>query len=251
MRASGFAALGLAAYSLFLIATIPAAYVAAQITASMRGQVELGDGQGTLWQGSGRARFASARGGKVIDRIEWRFVPSRLAAGEIAFALRVSAEGIAASGEAARGFSQWRLRDAKAESDASALAAFIPVIAPWRPAGTVSLTAASLTLEGRDVRGGSLDLEWRGAVTGLSEVRPLGTYRATWRAENGPGRIAVTTLEGPLRITGEGTTTTGLRMAFSGEAHGEGDAAKALEPLLDLMGPRRPDGARSLQIRVE
>ncbi len=251
MRASGFAALGLAAYSVFLVATIPAAYVAAQVNAALPGQVEIGDAEGTLWRGSARARIAPRRAGKGIDRIEWRFLPSHLAAGEIALALHVAAEGISASGEAARGFSQWRLRDAKAEGEASALATLIPAIAPWRPAGRVSLTMPSLTLEGGEVRGGTLEAEWRGAVSGLSEVRPLGAYRATWRAENGPGRIVVTTLQGPLSITGEGTTTPGLRIAFSGEARGEGDAAKALEPLLDLMGPRRPDGARTLQVRLE
>lgn len=250
MRAPGFAALGLAAYSVFLVATIPAAYVAAQVTSAMSARLELGDAQGTLWRGSVRARIAPSRGGKVVDRIEWRFVPARLAAGEIAFALRASAGDLTASAEAARGFSHWRLRDAKAEGDASALASFIPPIAPWQPAGKVSLTAPSLTFEGRDLYG-TLDAEWRGAAVGLSEVRPLGSYRATWRAENGPGRIVVTTLQGPLRVSGEGTTTPGLRIAFSGEARGEGDAAKALEPLLDLMGPRRPDGARALQIRIE
>ena len=39
-------------------------------------------------------------------------------------------------------------------------------------------------------------------------------------------------------------------MTFSGEARGEGANAAALEPLLNLMGPRRPDGARSIEVRI-
>ena len=62
--------------------------------------------------------------------------------------------------------------------------------------------------------------------------------------------LKVTTLEGPLRITGQGTLASPARLAFSGEARAEGDAAKALEPLLDLLGARRPDGARALEWRL-
>ena len=39
-------------------------------------------------------------------------------------------------------------------------------------------------------------------------------------------------------------------ITFSGEARGQGANAAALEPLLNLMGPRRPDGARSIEVRI-
>jgi len=61
----------------------------------------------------------------------------------------------------------------------------------------------------------------------------------------------VTTIKGPLRVTGSGTASPSSGFTFKGEARGEGEAAKALEPLLDLMGPRRPDGARALELRLE
>ena len=250
MRASALAALGLAAYSVFLVATIPATFVAAQVASAALGRIEASDAQGTLWHGSARARVLPARGGMTFDRVEWRFMPARLASGEIAFAVKLAGSGLAGSLEAGRGVSQWRLRDVKLEADASALAAWLPLIATWRPSGRVTLEAAALAVEGREVRGAA-DVEWRGAGTTLSEVRPLGSYRATWRAESGPGKLAVTTLQGPLRVTGQGTTTPALRVAFSGEARGEGESAKALEPLLDLMGPRRPDGARALELRLD
>lgn len=250
MRAAGLAALGLASYSVFLLATIPASYVATQVQSAMPGRIEIGDAHGTLWRGSARARLAPTRGGPVIDRLEWRLAPMRFAQGEIAFVTRATSDGIEASAEIARGFRQWRVRDANVEGDASALAAFVPAVAPWRPSGRFTLATPSLTIAGQEVRGG-LDAEWRAAGTALSEVRPLGSYRATWRAENGPGKIVVTTLQGPLGITGEGSTTPGMRIAFSGEARAEAGAAKALEPLLDLMGPRRTDGARALELRLQ
>ena len=39
------------------------------------------------------------------------------------------------------------------------------------------------------------------------------------------------------------------RAIVSGEARGEGGEAAALESLLNLMGPRRADGARILELR--
>ena len=249
MRASSFAALGLAAYSAFLIATIPAAYVAGQLNASLRRQVEVSDAQGTLWQGSARVRIAPTRGGKAIDRIDWRILPARLFAGELAFHVNASGEGLKASAQVARGFSNWRLRELKAEGDAAGVAAYVPILATWRPSGPVRIAAPEITLTGRAFRG-SLEAEWRDAVSGLSEVKPLGSYRAGWRADGDFGDLSVTTLKGPLRLTGAGRTTA-RGVTFSGEARGEGEAAKALEPLLDLMGPRRPDGARALELRLE
>jgi general secretion pathway protein N len=249
MRASSFAALGLAAYSVFLIATIPAAYVAGQANAAPRRQVEVSDAQGTLWNGSAQVRIAPTKGGKAIDRVEWRILPARLFAGELAFHVNAAGEGLSASAQVSRGFSSWKLRELKAAGDAAGVAAYVPLLATWRPSGPVTVTAPEITITGRSLRG-SLEAEWRNAVSGLSEVKPLGSYRAGWRANADTGDISVTTLQGPLRLAGVGkTTATG--MTFNGEARGEGEAAKALEPLLDLMGPRRPDGGRALELRLE
>jgi len=60
----------------------------------------------------------------------------------------------------------------------------------------------------------------------------------------------VATVSGPLRIAAQGTLTTASGLSLSGDARGEGAAAAALEPLLNLIGPRRPDGARALEIRL-
>jgi len=53
-----------------------------------------------------------------------------------------------------------------------------------------------------------------------------------------------------LKVSGQGTFTPPSKLSVSGEARGEGPNAKQLDALLDLMGPRRPDGARALEIRM-
>ena len=69
-------------------------------------------------------------------------------------------------------------------------------------------------------------------------------------AEGHAGKVTISTLDGALRVSGQGTLTPPTRFAFKGEARATDAQAKALEPLLSLMGPQRADGARDLNWRV-
>ena len=68
-------------------------------------------------------------------------------------------------------------------------------------------------------------------------------------ADRGPANLTVTTVEGPLRIAGKGSFAPPSQLNFSGEARGDGPNAGALEPLLNLIGPRRADGSRAIELR--
>lgn len=247
MRAASLAALGLAAYSAFLVATIPAGYVAAQVQSSMPGKFQVSDAQGTIWRGSARVRVGQI--GPTLDRVEWKIVPARLLSGELAFRVHATGEGLGGDFEAARGLQNAIVRGLKVQGDARGITGFVPALGAWHPSGNIEIAVPEMTIKGREPNG-EAQVEWRGAITTLSDVRPLGSYRATWKGEGGQGKIVVTTLQGPLRVTGEGTTSA-TRFAFRGEARGEGESAKALEPLLDLIGPRRPDGARTIDVRMQ
>lgn len=248
MRLRAIAALGIAAYIVFLVGTTPASFVAARVSAALPGRVTLTDTRGTLWAGSARARVIAHGGPVFFDRLEWRLEPSRLAAGRLAFDVRAVARGLDARLQVARGFSGWELRDVAARAESALVTAFAPWLAPWRPEGTLVIASPTMQWDEREARG-QLSLEWRDAALSLSEVRPLGSYRLEARAEGGPARLSVTTLDGALKVSGQGTFTLPSRLAFSGEARAEGEQAKALEPLLDFIGARRPDGARALEIR--
>lgn len=249
MRAPAYVALGIAAYLVFLAATLPANIVVERARRAMPLDVHASfdDVRGTIWNGSLRARIDTPAP-LTVDRIAWRLLPSRLAAGELAFALDAASPSLSAKMQAARAFDGWRLRDVAARADASAFVAFAPVLAAFRPAGPLELNAASLEWNRREARG-EARLEWRDAATSLAEIRPLGSYRLTWRGEGETGRLAVATLQGPLHFVGEGTTTPQGAVQFTGEARAEPQAAKALAPLLDLIGPARPDGARAIALR--
>lgn len=253
MRLPAMAALGVTAYALFLVATAPASFLAAGASAAAPGRIDLTETHGTLWSGGARGRIRAPGGDVLLDRIEWRFLPARLAAGRLAFAVTAAGRGLDAQAEVARGFTAWEMRAVEAHADASALTPLAPMIAPWRPEGRVAIASSALEWDESRARG-DLRAEWKDAVLAVSAVRPLGSYRIDVHAANGPAQVTLATLGGPLLLSGQGTITPPAGLTFSGEARGEarGEAlqAAALEPLLNLIGPRRADGARALEIRT-
>ncbi len=249
MRIIPLALLGIAAYGVFLVANMPASFLLARAQDAQPGKVEVREVGGTAWHGNASVTFNSPGGPIAIERLEWHWLPSRLAGGRFAFDITARASGIDARCEGARTLSAWEVRDLEVKGDAKALGIVVPWIAPWRPEGPVSITSQHLTTDGVEVRG-EARVEWKAASVALSELKPLGSYRADIVAEGHAGQLKVTTLEGPLQISGTGTLTPPTRLAFSGEARATGDQAKALEPLLNLLGPVRADGARTLDWRV-
>jgi general secretion pathway protein N len=243
VRARAIAIVGIAAYAVFLVAMLPASVVARWI--AVPGVLELADARGTLWRGSARALAGSAQ----LDELRWRFEPARLAAGRLAFTVDVHGAGIEGHGRIDRGFGALEVRDLQMRGDAAALATFAPLAASWQPDGRLALDAPAIAWDGREARG-TARIEWHDAAVALSSIRPLGSYRAEARADGGPVKISVTTLDGSLRISGNGTFAPPDALAFTGEARALPAAQAALEPLLNLMGPRRPDGARTLEIRT-
>ena len=243
MRARAIVVLGVAAYAVFAVATVPAQLVARR--ASVPGAIELADAHGTLWNGSARATIGPPGAAISLGALHWRFLASRLLASRLAFAIDAQGDHLEAHGTIERGLTLTEARDLRLRADAAALA---PLAASWRPEGAVTLSAPAVAWDGSEARGHAR-LEWRDAALALSGVRPLGSYRVDATADGGPARIAVATLEGPLRVSGTGTFAPPASLAFSGEARAEGPSSAALEPLLDLLGPRRPDGAHALQWR--
>jgi general secretion pathway protein N len=243
VRARTIAILGIAAYAVFLVATLPASVVARWI--AMPGVLELAEARGTLWSGSARAVAGAAQ----LDTLRWRFEPARLAAGRLAFAVDGYGAGLEGHGRIDRGFGALEVRDLHVRGDAAALATFAPLAAGWQPDGRLTLDAPAIAWDGREARG-TARLEWHDAAIALSSVRPLGSYRVDARGEGGPVKVDVTTLDGALRVTGKGTYTPAGSLTFGGEARAAPSAQAALDPLLNLMGPRRPDGARTLELRT-
>lgn len=249
MRVTTLAVIATGAYAAFLLALMPASYVARELQERSRGALQVHEAAGTVWKGTGRATFATPAGPVAVERFSWRFLPARLFSGRVGFDVEGASLGFAGRGEIARTLGSWEARDVKVEGKAAGIGSFMPLIAHWRPEGTLAVEAPRLAWDEREMRG-EARLEWRAAALALSEVRPLGTYRAEVRGDGGPAKVTLRTLDGPLRLAGQGTLAPPSRLTFSGDARGEAAQAGRLAPLLDLMGPPRADGSRALEWRL-
>src|SRR5262249_28923153 len=118
MRLPAIAALGIAAYAVFLVATIPATLVASRLGPASGTDISLSDASGTLWNGRASARIGTSTGYVGLDSLRWTFLPLRLAAGQVAFELRASGPGIEGHATVARGMSRWEVSDARGEAQA-------------------------------------------------------------------------------------------------------------------------------------
>src|SRR5262249_30579789 len=140
-------------------------------------------------------------------------------------------------------------RSGTARIDARALPVFYPVVAAWRPEGAVNVSADAVAWNDREMEG-NVNVEWRDASVAISDVKPLGTYRLAAHGRDDKVTLALTTITGALKMSGKGEVKLPHDATFSGEARGEGPSAATLVPLLDLMGPRRADGARAIEVRL-
>jgi general secretion pathway protein N len=227
----------------------PATFIAHRAAAASEGRVHFSDARGTLWSGSLRGQFDGTGGKFACDRISWHLVPGKVLEGRIAFDVQADCPDAQAKVQVARGWSDWEASGGNARIAARALPAFFPLVAAWRPEGSISLTADGVRWNDRELQG-PLTLEWRDASVALSDVKPLGTYRLAALGAGDTAKLTLSTLDGTLKMSGEGEVKLPRAATFSGEARGDGANAAALEPLLNLVAPRRPDGARSIEVRI-
>ncbi|HYC37634.1 MAG TPA: type II secretion system protein N [Usitatibacter sp.] len=244
MRRLAFAALFVAAYLVFMVALLPASFVASRLPQWTQGAVQLLRPEGTVWNGSGALTLATVAGPLAIDHVRWRLLPARFFLGRMEFDVTATAGAARADGRVARNWSSWKV-SGNALADAAGAAQLFPLLSTWRPEGRLALDVARASWNGSELRG-SAGLAWDDAAVAFSDVRPLGSYRVELRGTGGPARFTLLTTKGPLQLTGHGTVTPQGRVEFAGNARAEGTHAASLEPVLKLLGPRRPDGAHGL-----
>ena len=240
---------GVAAYAVFLVATLPASVLLDRAQKAQPGKFEVKEASGTAWRGSAKLTLNTPGGPVDVDPVQWHWLPSRLFTARFAFDISATAPGIRAHTVGARYLGGWEARDLEVRGEAANLATLLPWISAWRPEGRIAIESPKLDTDGIAVTG-SARVEWRDAAVALSELRPLGTYRADIEAQRHAGRVTVSTLSGRLRISGKGTLTPPASVSFSGEARAEPESAAALQPLLNLLGPARADGAHALEWRA-
>jgi general secretion pathway protein N len=240
-----FAILGVAAYLVFLVANLPAAWLGYALERSSGGALALGDARGTVWKGRGALAVRSGGGFRGIADVEWRCNPLSVFAGRLSVAFSGSAPGANLRANVSLGFGSVRLQNVEASVQAASLEQAVPILALWKPRGNVRVSAESFEMGTANVRGAAT-ADWSEA--GLMDVARVGDYRLQITGSGDRATIKLSTLRGELRVSGDGEWRASQPRVV--QMRGMVDASPArkdLEPLLPLLaaegsGPSRPFG---------
>jgi general secretion pathway protein N len=250
-----------------LVCFAPASWLAEAISAATEQRLLLSDARGSVWSGSAVLVLTGGPGSRdaaaLPGRLTWTVRPRGLALetvlrqscclhGDVAIVWAPGFGGYTVTLKPpADWVGQWP----------SAWLAGLGT--PWntlRLGGTTQLLSSGLTIEsaqGRWRLRGGLDIELLHASSRLSTLQTLGSYRLSVREgppevqrsgassglPAGTATITLSTMEGALMLTGNGTWgMAGLR--FQGEASAVDPDDAALGNLLNIIGRR--DGARSV-----
>lgn len=241
-----------------VIAFAPAVWLTNAVARATDQRVLLADARGTIWSGSAVAILTGGPGSRDASALP----------GRLEWSLGLRASGLALRAQHAcclNGTVEMHVKPGLGRVTVSLTpqagwvgqwpAAFLGGLGtPWNTLQLggalrlVSPTGLSVDLvQGRWMLAGQADLELIGVSSRLSTLDTLGSYRLSLTGSDAtsgqPSQIMLSTLNGALQLSGEGSVSaTGLR--FRGEARAAEGNESALTNLLNIIGRR--DGARSV-----
>jgi general secretion pathway protein N len=231
----------------------PARWLAAAVDQVTQGRLLLSAPQGTLWRGSAQLAVTGGAGSHdqsaLPGRWHWQLQPQwHVGAPGVRGTLQSDccvATPWAWSLNRTAGAWQLSLADHQARLPSDWLAGLGTPLNTVQPEARLALQTQAMVVRQRPggwQLQGQVTLQAHDVASRLSTVRPMGSYQAVLHGGEVP-RLSLTTLQGPLLLSGEGQFLSG-RLRFAGEASAEPDRADALANLLNILGRRQ--GARSL-----
>ncbi len=240
-----------------LVLFAPAAWLAKAVASASDQRLLLSDARGTIWSGSAVPVLtggADSRDASYLPgRLEWTLSPRFYG---VEFSARQDC--------CINGTMVVQLRPGLGRIKATLVPSAAGVVGQWPSAwlgglgtpwntlqlgGTARIASPGFSLErveGRWRLDGRVDLELEGVSSRLTTLDALGSYRVSLSAGTGANNamlLSLSTLDGPLQLTGSGTWGPG-GVKFRGEARSAAVDEAALSNLLNIIGRR--DGARSI-----
>jgi len=228
----------------------PAQWVASAIEHATGGRVILAEAKGSVWRG--QASVVLSPGQDSIARISlpealsWQLSPWRLLAGTIELTLVHPSALLQPLQVRADLSGRVEVLATTVRLPAALLAGLGAPFNTIKPGGVISFAWQRLEMQRGHVQGDVVG-EWQFATSALTTVAPFGNYRLL--AEGGfPGtRLTLSTLSGPLELTGDGTIDEQGNFRFAGRARAlsgvDASIRARLAGLVLLLGRRDGDSA--------
>ena len=246
MKTARFSTWGMAlGLLLAVVLHAPAQWLASGVNAASRGHVQLRDAQGTVWRGDAQWVLTSGPGGQdalaLPQRLHWQLRPHWNGLQLTLNAACCTPQPVLLQLQPVWLGLQVSLVSPRSVWPAQWLSG---LGAPWNTLaldGVLQLQSQELRWTWRSqqpqaVLDGSAQLQLQGLSSGLSTVKPLGSY--SLRLQGGPQpSVVLATTEGQLLMQGRGAF--GARgFSFEGEARANTGHETALANLLGVLGQR-------------
>jgi general secretion pathway protein N len=233
------------------LAMAPAQWAASAVAQATGDRVMLAEARGSLWRGQASIVLSPGQDAGIAriglpEALSWQLSPWHLLAGVIDVKLAHPSALMQPLQIRAGLRGGVQVTATTVRLPAAVLAGLGAPFNTIKPGGVISLAWQRLDFEGGRMKGDVLG-EWQFASSALSSVAPFGNYRLL--AEGGfPGtRLTLSTLSGPLELTGDGTIDEQGQLRFTGRARAQPgvDAATRaqLAGLVLLLGRRDGESA--------
>ena len=241
-----YAVFGLVFYLLFLIIEMPASWFAWGLNYYSHNIVRLDPLSGSLWHGKGQLIiYYPQTVPHDFGRTEWSINPFWLLTGRVQLTLQTNTPDRQIKTTLGIAKGSLFIKDTDAAFPASFVSQLYPPAALIGPQGQVRLRTSELVFDQQTLEGNAT-LEWQGAGSSLSNVRPLGDYRLDITGAGKTANLKLTTLRGGLELSGQGQWQLASgQLQLTGSATPR-ERAGELEPLLKLIGEDMGNGKRQL-----
>lgn len=221
-----------------IVVAAPAAWIGGWL--AERGSWRLMHADGTVWRGSASIGIEDHGVVRLLPgRVAWRCMPGELPGGRIALSLEHPAmDNPVTVSWAPAGVS---VAAGRARLPAAVLVAVGAPFNTVRPGGELEVSWSALHAAGREA-GEHIEVTWTDARSALSPVTPLGSFRLTLDGRGGRAEALLTTLRGPLQVTGRGVADA-RKVKFTGTADAAPEFRPGLGALLSVLGRRAGDKA--------
>lgn len=229
------------------LSMLPAAWLAAGLNRWVlaSGRVTLVDAQGTAWNGNSLLAVSDGRQALGLPgRLGWHLSPWRLLTGRLAVQLAHPALLQPIPVEA--GASGWTAGAGRARFAAETLVALGAPFNTLQPGGVIEVGWDTLAGTRQDRPAGfrgQVTATWADAASSLTPVRPVGSYRLVLTGRGSDVDVALTTVRGPLELSGQGRWSASSGFTFDGFAAANPETLPQLNGLLSLLGQRAGDRA--------
>lgn len=230
-----------------LVCLMPAAWITPQFAKATQGHVNLIEPSGSLWHGSATLVLAAGKdtgaGTLLPGRVQWSTAFWPLLTGRLSMRMRQTP----AMPEAIEVAAAPRAATVSAGEIAVPAALLAGLGAPFNtldPHGAVRVAWTPWRVLGQRAYG-QLVITLTDMTSRVSPVKPLGSYRVAFQSQGDSSTIELSTLKGPLMLTGQGTIAANAT-SFHGQASAAPEARDNLAGLLNVIGRPTGNGAVAL-----